>query len=76
MRTFAKLRQMLLDNADLRKELAELKKITEDRFQVVFETLDHMLVVESKPKKKIGFTVKEKKREKMGSSPLLALDFY
>ncbi|MBA3034942.1 MAG: ORF6N domain-containing protein [Desulfobacterium sp.] len=63
MRIFIKLRQMLLDNADLRKELEELKKNTEDRFQVVFETLDHMLVVESKPKKKIGFTVKEKKRE-------------
>ncbi|MFH2046806.1 MAG: hypothetical protein ABIK92_16870 [Pseudomonadota bacterium] len=63
MRTFAKLSRMLLENADLRKELEELKKITEDRFQVVFETLDHMLVVESKPKKKIGFTVKEKKRK-------------
>ncbi|MGB5157709.1 MAG: ORF6N domain-containing protein [Desulfobacterales bacterium] len=63
MRIFTKLRQMLLDNADLRKEIEELKKITEDRFQIVFETLDHMLVVESKPKNKIGFTIKEKKRE-------------
>jgi len=63
MRTFTKLRHLLLDNADLRKELEELKRITEDRFQIVFETLDHMLVVESNPKKKIGFTVKEKIRE-------------
>ncbi|MGB5155899.1 hypothetical protein [Desulfobacterium sp. N47] len=62
MRTFTKLRQMLLDNTDLRKEVEELKKITEDRFRIVFETLDHMLVTESKPKKKIGFTIKEKQR--------------
>ncbi len=63
MRTFIKLRQMLLDNADLRKELEELKQVTEDRFQIVFETLDQLLVIESKPRKKIGFTVKEKLRE-------------
>jgi hypothetical protein len=62
MRTFIKLRQMLLDNADLRKELVELKQITENRFQIVFETLDQLLVIESKPRKKIGFIVKEKQR--------------
>ena len=63
MRTFTKLRQLLLDNADARRELEELKSITEDRFRIVFETLDYMLVVESKPRKKIGFTVKEKIRK-------------
>jgi len=60
MRTFTKLRQALLDDDDLRKELSELKQLTEDRFQVVFETLDQLLAVEYKPKKGIGFTVKEK----------------
>ena len=59
MRTFTRLRQMLLDNVDLRTELEELKQISEERFQIVFETLDQMLAVENKPKKKIGFTVKE-----------------
>ena len=62
MRTFTKLRQALLDNDDLRKELSELKQLTEDRFRVVFETLDQLLAVEYKPKKQIGFTVKEKQR--------------
>jgi len=62
MRTFTKLRRALINNEDLRKELSELKQITEDRFQIVFETLDHLLAVEYKPKKKIGFTVKEKQR--------------
>jgi len=62
MRTFTKLRQVLLNNEDLRKELSELKQLTEDRFRVVFETLDQLLAVEYKPQKKIGFTVKEKQR--------------
>ncbi len=55
MRTFTKLREALLDNKDLRRELEELKQITEERFQIVFETLDQLLTVESKPKKKIGY---------------------
>jgi len=62
MRTFTKLREALLDNKDLRKELEELKQLTEERFQVVFETLDQLLTIESKPKKKIGYTVKEKQK--------------
>ncbi len=60
MRTFTKLREALLDNKDLRMKLEEFKQVTEERFQVVFETLDQLLTVESKPKKKIGCTVKEK----------------
>jgi hypothetical protein len=62
MRTFTKLREALLDNKDLRKELEELKQLTEERFQIVFKTLDQLLTIESKPKKKIGYTVKEKQR--------------
>ena len=62
MRTFTKLREALLDNKDLRKELEELKQLTEDRFRIVFETLDQLLTIESKPKKKIGYTVKEKQK--------------
>jgi hypothetical protein len=60
MRTFTRLRQALLNNEDLKKELSELKRLTEDRFSVVFETLDQLLAVEYTPKKQIGFTVKEK----------------
>ncbi|MBW2640210.1 MAG: ORF6N domain-containing protein [Deltaproteobacteria bacterium] len=62
MRTFTKLREALLDNKDLRKELEKLKQLTEERFRIVFETLDQLLTIESKPKKKIGYTVKEKQR--------------
>ena len=61
MRTFAKLRQAVLDHGNLRKDLDEFKLITEERFRIVFETLDQILIVESRPKKKIGYTVKEKR---------------
>jgi hypothetical protein len=60
VRTFIRLRRMFLNNAVFKKELDELKRQTDDRFHVVFETLDHLLAVEENPKRKIGFTVKEK----------------
>jgi translation initiation factor 2 alpha subunit (eIF-2alpha) len=61
IRVFVKLRQLFLDNEELRKELEELKQITDERFQIVFETLDQLINIENKPKKKIGFTVKGKR---------------
>ena len=60
MRVFVKLRQMILDNEDLRKALEEFKQLTDERFQIVFETLDQLIHVENTGKKKIGFTIKEK----------------
>jgi len=60
MRTFTKLRHMISDNEDLRRELAELREQTDECFQIVFETLDQLLTVDSAEKKKIGFMVKEK----------------
>jgi hypothetical protein len=63
MRVFVKFRQLLFDNEELRNELLEFKQITDERFQIVFETLDQLLTIESKPKKKIGYTVKEKQKK-------------
>jgi len=60
MRTFTKLRHMISDNEDLKRELAELSKQTDERFQIVFETLDQLLTVGVNEKNKIGFIVKEK----------------
>jgi len=59
MRVFVKLRQMLLDNKDLQKALEKFKQLTDERFQIVFETLDQLIHVENTDKKKIGFTIKE-----------------
>ena len=61
MRAFTKMRQMIFDNAEFRKEIDELRADTDGKFRIVFETLDQLLTIENKPKKKIGFTVKEKK---------------
>ncbi len=51
MRAFIKLRRCIAGIDDLKSELEKLKEQTDQRFQVVFETLDQLLTVESKPKK-------------------------
>ena len=63
MRAFMKMRQMIFDNAELRKQIDELRADTDGKFRIVFETLDHLLFIENKPKKKIGFMAKEKQAE-------------
>jgi len=60
MRAFTKLRHLILDNVELRREIENLRADTDGKFRIIFETLDQLLTVESKPRKKIGFTVKEK----------------
>jgi hypothetical protein len=61
MRVFTRFRQIMLSNKELRRELEELKRVTDDRFRIVFTTLDQLLCTEERPKRKIGFEVKEKK---------------
>ena len=63
MRAVIKLRRWIAGIDDLKSELEKLKYQTDQRFQVVFETLDQLLTAESKPKKKIGYTVKEKQKK-------------
>jgi len=60
MRAFTKVRHFILDNVELRRELEGLRVDMDEKFRIVFETFDHLLAVESQPRKKIGFTVKEK----------------
>ena len=59
MRAFTKMRQLVFDNADLRREVENLREDADGKFRIVFETLDQLLSVESKPKRKIGFMAKE-----------------
>jgi len=49
-----KMRQLIFDNAELCKEIENLRVDVDKKFQVVFETLDQLLTVDSKPKK-IGY---------------------
>ena len=55
MRTFTKLRHMLLENEDLKRAVEDLKKQTDEKFEIVFSVLDKLLYEEEQPKKKIGF---------------------
>ena len=58
MRAFTKMRQMISNNAELRKEIENLRADVDGKFQVIFETLDQLLAFDSKPKK-IGFLKEE-----------------
>ncbi|MDX9788441.1 MAG: ORF6N domain-containing protein [Desulfobacterales bacterium] len=59
IRAFTKLRHHLLDNDALRREIENLKADTDGKFRIVFETLDQLLSLESKPKNKIGYIKEE-----------------
>ena len=59
MRAFTRLRQLILDSADLRREIEDLCQEADGKFRIVFLTLEQLLIEESKPKKKIGFTAQE-----------------
>lgn len=54
MRAFTKLRHLVLDKDELRREIKIMCKETEGKFRIIFETLDHLLVEVVEPKKKIG----------------------
>lgn len=55
MRTFTKLRHMILEHEGLKKAVDELREQTHERFEVVFSVLDKLLADDERPKKKIGF---------------------
>ena len=62
MRTFTKLREMLSTHKDLKRKIESMEKKYDEQFQIVFEAIKQLLTEEDKPKKKIGFTVKEKQK--------------
>lgn len=66
MRIFARIRQMLIDNTELRIGIEELKKKTDNNtknIELVFQYLDELLEKKELPKqqKQIGFKIKGKK---------------
>ena len=60
MRAFTQLRKMLSTHEDLKRKIESMEKKNDEQFQIVFEAIKQLLSEEDKPKKKIGFTVKEK----------------
>ena len=61
MRAFVRLRQMLAAHKDLAGKLATLEEKYDDQFKIDFEAIAELMSPPEKPKKKIGFDVKEKR---------------
>jgi hypothetical protein len=61
MRTFVKLRQILADNALLRRKIESMERKYDEQFQQVFTVLKCMIAEETKPKRPFGFRGKTKK---------------
>jgi phage regulator Rha-like protein len=55
IRTFTKLREMLLTHKELREKVEELEQKQNKNFKVVFEILARLMKEDATPKEKIGF---------------------
>jgi hypothetical protein len=61
MRAFIKLRQILATHAALAKKLSELENKYDAQFREVFKAIRALVTPPETPKRKIGFSIKEKK---------------
>lgn len=61
VRTFVRLRQLLSSNIDFARKLEALEKKYDEQFRKVFEAIRLLTAPPEKPKRPIGFQVKEKK---------------
>lgn len=66
MRTFVRLREMLASNAELARRLDALENKYDEQFKVVFEAIRQLLTPPEKPKRPIGFQVREKRTSYLG----------
>ena len=55
MRAFTKLRQMIINYADLKEKIEELESTYDENFRIVFQFMKKLLDDEEKPKTEIGF---------------------
>ena len=49
-------------HTDLKRKIESMEKKYDEQFQIVFEAIKQLLTEEDKPKKRIGYTVKEKQK--------------
>jgi len=62
VRAFVKLRELLTTHKELAQKLADLERRLEDhneQFKIVFDSIRALMASPEKPRKKIGFKVKE-----------------
>jgi hypothetical protein len=55
MRTFTHLRKMLVNHEGLKRRIDSMEKKYDQQFKVVFDAIKRLLVIDGKPKRKIGF---------------------
>lgn len=55
MRTFVRLREILMHHEDLRFKLEELEKRYDEQFRSVFDALRRLIVEDEEPRSEIGF---------------------
>ena len=61
MRTFTKLREMLISHKDLKHKIEEMEKKYDSQFKIVFNAIKELMTPAEKQVRKIGFkTGKEK----------------
>ena len=58
MRTFARLREMIMSHKDLQRKTAAMERKYDKQFKVVFDALRGLLEAPEEPRKKIGFKAK------------------
>ncbi len=60
MRTFTRLREILLSHKDLQKKIEDMEKKYDAQFKVVFDAIKQLMIPPEPKKKKIGFIVRER----------------
>jgi len=55
MRTFVKIKEMIMTHKDLQRKIEGMEKKYDGQFRVVFEAIKQLIKEEQKPKKTIGF---------------------
>ena len=60
VRAFVKMREMVVSNKEIVRRLDNLEKKYDSQFKVVFDALRALMAPPIKPKRKIGFDLKEK----------------
>lgn len=55
MRAFVQLRRLVNSNKELAKKIEQLESKYDEQFRIVFDAIRQLIIVEEKPKRKIGF---------------------
>ena len=55
MRTFTRLRQIMMSHEGLKDRIEKMEKKYDRQFQIIFEAINRVLVANEKPRREIGF---------------------